>query len=206
MKPFSKKAVAELALRVANGEQEAFVELERVAQPLLRSLSSRFSSYHHRFEYDDFYMIGAIGLYLACLSYDPINPSFLDYAKVVMLREYWRELDYQNAAKRSVYANDLSYDQMLEDTGVEPIEDESDLFEIARINEVREHIESIVEQCFTQEKATIMKMFLFDEMRVIDIATELNLKYKNVHSTVKRGVEKIRKEYSTRFLDEKMVV
>lgn len=204
MKSSSQQIVAKLAVSVAHGDQDAFKELERVAQPLLRSLASRFSSYHHRFEYEDFYMIGVTALYKACVSYNPINPSFLDYAKVVMLRDYWRELDYQNAQKRTAFANDLSYDQILDDMGEIPAID--DLVEDATLREMREHIESIIATSFSEQKADIMRKFLFDEMRVSEIAEVMELKYKNVHSTVKRGIERIRKEYASRFLDEKMVV
>jgi RNA polymerase sigma factor (sigma-70 family) len=195
-----KAYVANLATMAKYGDNVAFCELERVAQPLLQSLARRFSNYHQRFEYDDFYNIGLLALYRACVSYDCRNPSFLDYAKLVMLREYWREIEYHNAEMRNVFENreilvdpqgsclDMAIDDNIHD-GIE-------------MDDFRREIGVIISQLYKGDKAGMVNMYLLDDYRVCEIAERYGVKYKIAHMTVTRALQRVAKAYSKRFLDK----
>ena len=192
----TKESVAILAIGVRNGDQEAFRELEEVARPLLISLSNKFTGYHDKFDFDDFYSIGLYATYKACLSFGDGNPSFLSYAKIFILRAMWHEIDYWNQGKRNIF-------EVTEDEIKDSIDSMyfTDMTQIIFIKDFRKQIDTIINECFDEKKSNILRMYIFDDARVSDIASVTKLDYKYVYQVVSRGTKRLEEEYSNRFLD-----
>lgn len=195
----TKEGVSNLAIRVKNGDQDAFRELEGIAKPLLISLSNQFSNYHYKFEYEDFYSIGMTSLYVACLSYNEQNPSFLDYAKLIILREFWKQIKYWNAERRNIFTNKEVAVDVLVELGLEPICEE-DINESAYLAEFRGRIEGIINDSYESEKAKVLKMYFIGGNRIVDIAKDMKIDYKNAYALIQRGAKKITREYAERYL------
>ncbi len=194
----TKEEVSMLAQCASRGDNEAFGELVGVAKPLLVSLANRFSNYHDKFEFDDFYSVGLLALYKACQSYSAENPSFLDYAKLIILRACWREIEYYNQGKRNVFEN-----REIEMEDSEEFIYSEDLSQAVFLNEFREQLNLIIDECFDEKKAQILKMHIMQDMKVCDIANETRLNYKHVHKIIERGTQKIKKEYANRYVLDK---
>lgn len=206
-----KERVKALVAKVAEGNDGAFTELRDIAQPLTSNLSNYFSQLHYKFEYDDFYSICLNGLYQACLSFDDRNPCFLSFAKVVMTRACWREVDYWNMEMRNIFkVQEVSIVQEWvdkeEDLGasLQGIYDDKELdaCDILLYNEYRSDLAQIIDEVFDSVKAEVIKLYLFDDMSVSNISKKCGLKYKNTYSIITRGVSRVQKEYSLRFLDK----
>lgn len=190
----TKDEVLSLVLSVKCGNEEAFRDLERVAKPLLVSLSYKFAGYHQKFEYDDFYSLAQLGLYNACISFNEGNPSFLHYAKVVIIRSMWREVEYWNQGKRNIFNNtEVSMD------GTQDLPYPDELDDLVFIKEFRRQIVDIIDKCFDNHKSRILNLYFSGE-KVCDIANQTGTNYKSVHNIIKRGTEKIEKEYKKRFI------
>jgi RNA polymerase sigma factor (sigma-70 family) len=204
----TRESVSQLALMVAQGDSDSFRELERIASPLLVSLSKKFSNYHYKFEFDDFYSIALYSLYKACLEYDSRNPSFLDYAKSFIVRDFCREIQYWNADMRDIFKNkELSCEQSTDDGAtwsiiddIACIREDDSLTESVIKLEARENIKEIINSIFRKDKASIMMRYIFGDHRICDIANEMGINYKNAYSTIRRGMERISKEYERRHL------
>ncbi|WP_124118415.1 MULTISPECIES: sigma-70 family RNA polymerase sigma factor [Paenibacillus] len=194
----TKEEVSMLALSASHGDNIAFGELVGVAEPLLVSLANRFSSYHHKFEFDDFYSVGLLALYKACQSFKAENPSFLDYAKLVILRAYWREIEYYNQGKRNVFEN-----REVEMGDSDDFIYSDDLSQTVFLSDFREQLNLIIDDCFDEKKAQIIRMHIMQDMKVCDIASETRLNYKHVHKIIERGTQKIKKEYASRYVLDK---
>lgn len=193
MKTITRESVAQLAYQVKDGDNEAFRELESIAKPLLISISNRFSSYHHRFEFEEFYAISLEAMYKACMEYNGLNPSFLDYAKKFMLNRCYREVEHWNQGVRNIFEND--------EVGVEELDRESyqdDMFEQLCKSEFRKQVIEIIDENFDSRKAKILKMHIIEDKRISTIATELNVDYKNAYSVIRRGTKKIIEKYTER--------
>ena len=190
-----------LVKRVAEGEYEAFGELEGLAKPLMIHLADYFSRLHYKFEYDDFYSICLNALYESCLEYNPKNPSFLSYTKQFMLRHCWRELEYWNAEMRNIFSQKEILIGLEREVQVkEPrlvsfkvIEDE-----VLR-KEFRNNIREIISSLFDKDKAEIMILYIMRDMRPRDIAVQKGLEYQNTYSIITRGMKKISSEYKARY-------
>jgi RNA polymerase sigma factor (sigma-70 family) len=190
----TKEDVIQLAYAVQGGNQLAFCELEGVAKPLLVSLANRFSNYHYKFEFDDFYSIGMLALYEACMKFQEGNPSFLDFAKLFIIRAFWREIEHWNQDKRNIFKfTEIEYDSMNDSIY------QSDLSQIVFVNDFRDKLNLIIDECFDEKKSEILKMYFFNRERVCDIAQTTQLNYSYVHKVVERGTKKIKKEYSSRY-------
>lgn len=193
----TREEVTELAISVKNGNKDAFGELEEVARPLLVSLSNRFSRYHYKFDFDDFYSIGLLAIYNACMTYNRENPSFLDYAKVFILREFWHEIKYWNAQCRNVFnTSEATLDCIMELTTSDEVEQ---LHKELEISDFRNNLINLIDELFDKDKARMIKMYILEERKIIDIASIMDLKYKKVYSAISRGLEKIISEYVMRF-------
>jgi DNA-directed RNA polymerase specialized sigma24 family protein len=68
-------------------------------------------------------------------------------------------------------------------------------------SEALSEVTEIINRIFKQEKAEIMRMYLIEDMRTVDIADKLGIHYKKAHSAIARGLDKIQKEYSVLHLD-----
>lgn len=203
--------VKSLVANTVEGCNDSFKRLEGLASPLIKSLANEFSSMHYKFEYEDFYSICMSGLYDACLSYNHDNPSFLSYAKMVMRRHCTRELEYWNAQKRNIFMlEEVTMDCDLFDPdssftdrvifASNRWQEEVTEKEMLK-NEFRDEIIEIIDDCFNETKANILKLYIVEDMRVSEISKNVGIGYKNVYSVVSRGVKKIEQEYIIRFLD-----
>lgn len=191
----TREEVTELAVQVREGNQLAFKELEGVAKPLLVSLSNRFCRFHPKFEFEDFYSMALGAMYRACLSYSEENPSFLDYAKIFILREFWHEVKYWNAQRRNIFdVSEVSIDYLSD------VEVDDNMEHEVFMSEFRERISTIINDCFAGRKADILKKYIVEDCRPTDIAKELGLKYKNVYSVIERGTRRIISEYNERYI------
>lgn len=189
----TRQDVVKLVYQVKDGNNDAFTELERVARPLLVSISNRFASYHERFEFDDFYSISLHAMYRACMEYNGLNPSFLDYAKVFMLNRCYREIEYWNQGMRNIFVNEeITIDALDKETYPD------DIFEQVHRIEFRNNLAEIINECFDEQKATILKMHIIEDKRISTISSELSMDYKNVYSVVRRGTKKIIEQYNKR--------
>lgn len=190
----TKEDVLVLVKMTQEGSEQSFRELEEVAKPLLISLSNRFASFHSKFEFDDFYSIGLHALHKACMSFNEGNPSFLNYAKVIILRSFWREIEHWNQGKRDIFQNsEVPLDK-------EEIQYQDDFDEIAFMCEFRERVNIILDECFDDKKAMIIRMYIFKDKQVVHIANELGLNYKSTHKIIERGMIKLKNEYVKRFV------
>lgn len=189
-----------LVKRVAEGEYEAFGELEGLAKPLLIHQANYFSSLHYKFEYDDFYSICLNALYEACLEYDSRNPSFLSYAKQFMSNQCKRELEFWNADMRNIFnikeiMIGLEREVNEKDRLVSFITIEDEVLK----NEFRKNVREIISSIFDETKAEIMILYIVNDMRPIDISQIVGLEYQNTYSIITRGMKKISSEYKTRY-------
>lgn len=190
-----------LVKRVTQGDFDALGELEGLAKPLMIHLASYFSSLHYKFEYDDFYSICFNALYEACLEYNPNNPSFLSYSKTFMVNQCNRELEYWNAEMRNIFVVKevmVGLEREIDNKDSELIQFitvENEIFK----NEIRNNILDIISSKFDDNKADIMKLYIFNDMRPRDIADIKGLKYQNTYSVITRGMKKIACEYKIRY-------
>lgn len=197
----TREDVLLLVHAVNSGNQDAFKELEGVAKPLLVSLSHKFSNYHHKFEYDDFYSISLLALYQACGKFSQDNPSFLDFAKLFICRACWREIEYWNQAKRNIFqvheiAFDVDENELLYEVGLISYVDSS--FDQIFESDFRTKVNQIIDDCFDESKSHILKKRIFNNEKVCNIAKDTSLSYKHVHKIIERGTKKIQKEYALR--------
>jgi RNA polymerase sigma factor (sigma-70 family) len=183
--------------QVANGNKEYYGKVEEACRPLLKSLADRFSQYHPKLEFDDLYSIGQYGLYEACLSFNQNNPSFCAYAKEVVKKIMFKELERLGAIKRSK-SEEVSIEELDDFNGFEPISKDTILDDMIS-KEFMNSLESIIEDSFDCYNAEILKSHLIEDKRVCDIARDLGYKYKKVHSVIRRGKEKIEYEYHLRY-------
>jgi RNA polymerase sigma factor (sigma-70 family) len=201
-----QQEVKQLVVRVAEGDCEAFEELVGLTRPLMVSLSKKFSDLHYRFEFDDFYAICMNALYEACMEYNPRNPSFFSYSKSFMLRQCWRELEYWNADMRNIFVQDeVSCDATMfdEDSDMEysiQLIDEHETSEIAERGEFKSHIAEIIDTLFVADKHRVMKLYVVEDMSPKDISAKTGLHYQNTYAIIRRGMEKVTKEYKERYL------
>lgn len=204
-----QQEVKDLVFKVSNGCEESFGRLEGIASPLIKSTAREYSKIHYKFEYEDFYALCVIGLYDACLSYKPTNPSFLLYAKLIMRRYCSRELEYWNQGKRNIFETEelpITFEQHGFEMNL--IDEEvyksnfNQLDNDVIYNEFHFEIIKIINDCFDSKKATVMKLYIVDDMKVSDISNLMEMKYKNTYSIVNRGMKRIEKEYKRRFLDK----
>jgi len=188
-----------LVQKVKGGDCDSFCELERLAKPLMSNLSFSYSSLHAKFEYEDFYSICRNALYEACMEYDLRNPSFFSYAKTFMVNQCNRELEYWSMEMRNIFkvkeimvglGGDIATKYSI--IALSTVEDE------AFQHQFREEINEILSAMFNKEKAEILRLYLFYDMRPRDISNAMKIKYHNVYSTIRRGLEKIEKEYRER--------
>lgn len=190
-----------MATEAGRGNQDALRELFEVAHPLLTSLANKFSSYHPRFEFEDFYSIGQAALYEACKSYNPANPSFLDYAKVFIQRAAWREVTYWTQDKRDVFRNmevlaeNPFKDPLLFETSEPSIE--IDMGMVMFTKDLRSEFESILGE-FEEERARILRMYVIDGFKVSEIAKATDTDYKRTYHIVTHGIPCIQKAYRER--------
>jgi RNA polymerase sigma factor (sigma-70 family) len=171
--------------------------VEEVSKPLLISLANRFTNYHSKAEFEDMYNIALFGLFESCNKFDNRNPSFLNYAKVVMQRQLHKEMEFMWAGKRNT-AEEVSIDDLNDDYGYEYNQKDMILESISK-KEFRETVEDIIDGLFSAENSEILKRYLIDEVQVCDIARESGSKYKKVHSIVRRGKERIEREYHLKY-------
>jgi RNA polymerase sigma factor (sigma-70 family) len=189
----TKEDILILVKETKEGNQEAFRELEGVAKPLLISLSNKFAAFHDKFEFEDFYSIGLHSLHKACMSFKDGNPSFLNYAKVIILRSFWREVDYWNQGKRNIFQNsEVSFE-------TEEISYANNLDEIAFMGEFRDNLNAIIDECFEKKRGKIVKMYLFSDAKISDIAEETGINTKNVYKIIERGMHRLKEEYVKRY-------
>jgi RNA polymerase sigma factor (sigma-70 family) len=208
-----QKELRDLARRVADGDEFAFEELSNGgAKYLLINLANHFAQMHSKFEFDDFYSICLEGLYTACKSFNSDgkdNPCFLSYARIIILRSCWREVEYWQYEMRDIFNTEevpienkdtdndkYNFDHVTDLRSNIVLEDEYES------SETRQEIIEIINRAFKKEKAEIMKMYIIDDMRTSDIAIKQGIHYKKAYSTIVRGLEKIQKEYSALHLDK----
>lgn len=190
-----------LVQKVKQGDYDSFGELERLARPLISSLSFHYSNLHTKFEYEDFHSICRNALYEACLQYDPMNPSFLSYARTFMVNQCNKELEYWNAEMRNIFVVKevmVGLEREIDNKDSELIQFitvENEIFK----NEIRNNILDIISSKFDDNKADIMKLYIFNDMRPRDIADIKGLKYQNTYSVITRGMKKIACEYKIRY-------
>lgn len=189
----TKDYVNDLVFRVKHGDEEAFGALVEIASPLLCAMASKFSKYHRRFEYDDFYSISQAALYGACIEFEYGNPSFLSYARVFILNRCNREIEYWNQKKRNIF--DIS-EVGLEVLTEEPVRDE------IQNQEFTSQLSEIIRSNFQGEQLEIVSSYYIEDRRICDIAEEMGLKYKKAYSTIQRATKKIVKIYKETYLDE----
>lgn len=197
--------VKDLVKRITDGDLDAFLELEELARPLTTSLSDYFSSLHYKFEFEDFYSICRNALYEACFKYNPDNPSFLSYAKSIMKRKCWRELEYWNAEMRNIFVNHevslYAHEIDSENDYVAEIQLKDDIVidDIVESNEFSENIKDIIFSIFEGRKAEVMFMFIVKDMTPKEISRELGLHYQNVYAIIRRGKDSVVNEYKKRY-------
>lgn len=186
---------------VQQGNFDSFGDLERLARPLLVHYATYFSGLHRKFEYDDFYSICLNALYEACMEYNPRNPSFISYAKQFMKRHCWRELEYWNAEMRSVF----NIQEIMIGLEREVKTREGNFIQLATVedevfkNEFRNNVNIIIESMFDDDKAEVLRLYIFNDMRPRDIAEHRNSEYHKTYSIIRRGIPKIAEEYKNRF-------
>lgn len=190
-----------LVKNVQEGDCDSFGELERLARPLLVHYATYFSGLHYKFEYDDFYSICLNALYEACMKYDHRNPSFLSYAKRFMKNQCNRELEYWNMEMRNIF----KIKEIMIGLEREVNTKEPSLIELATVedetfkDEFHNNVDSIINSLFDSEKAEVLRLYIFNDMRPRDIAEHKSLKYHRTYSIIRRGVPKIEEEYKIRF-------
>jgi RNA polymerase sigma factor (sigma-70 family) len=191
----------QLVKNVQEGDCDSFGELERLAKPLLVHYATYFSGLHYKFEYEDFYSICLNALYEACMEYNPRNSSFLHYSKIFMKRHCWRELEYWNAEMRNVF----NVKEIMIGLEREVKTKEGNFIQLAMVedevfrNEFRNNVNSIINSIFDNEKAEVLRLYIFNDMRPRDIAEHKNSEYHQTYSIIRRGVPKIAEEYKNRF-------
>jgi RNA polymerase sigma factor (sigma-70 family) len=191
----TKEEIVKLVYQVRDGNNRAFEELERIAKPLLVSLSNRFANYHYRFEFEDFYMIALNAMYRACFEYDERNPSFLDFAKVFIFNRCSSEIEYWNQGKRNIFDNDeVEFDNLHGHAYSD------DMVDTIFINDFRSQVIEIIDENFDETKAKVLKLHILEDKKVVDIANELGLQYKNVYSVIQRGTKKIINKYAEKHI------
>jgi RNA polymerase sigma factor (sigma-70 family) len=179
---------------------EAFGELEWLAKPLMTHLADYYCSLHYKFEFEDFYAICLNALYEACLEYNPKNPSFLSYSKTFMVNQCNRELEYWNAEMRNIFTTQeimvgLEREINTKDSLVQFITVEDEVSK----NEFRRNIKQIISYAFDDDKAEIMRLYIMNDMRPVDIAELKGMEYQSTYSIIKRGMKKIANEYKSRY-------
>jgi RNA polymerase sigma factor (sigma-70 family) len=186
--------------KAKEGDPDSFGELERLSKPLMVHLSDYYSGLHIKFEYDDFYAICRNALYEACVEYDPMNPSFLSYAKTFMVNQCNRELEYWNAEMRNIFTIkevmvglERDIDTRYSIIAMATVED------IAFQHQFRDNVDRIITSMFDEEKSKILKLYLFHDLRPRDISDIMEMKYHNIYSIIRRGLEKIEEEYKKRY-------
>ncbi|MDP5273692.1 hypothetical protein [Chengkuizengella axinellae] len=182
---------------VKYNDSYAMIQLEEKAKPLLKRFSIRFSNYHQKFEYDDFYSIAKIALYKACLKYETKqNNSFLNFAKLFILRDLWKEVSYWNFEKRNIFTH---HEENLEEFK-ESLYQQNDTEEKIILKEYQEQIKEIIAENFNSRNQMILKLYLFKQLTITEISVFLNIKYKSVYSVVMRGQKLIIKFMRKQFL------
>lgn len=190
-----------LVKNVQEGDSDSFGELERLARPLLVHYATYFSGLHYKFEYDDFYSICLNALYEACMEYNPRNPSFLHYSKQFMKRHCWRELEYWNAEMRNVF----NVKEIMIGLEREVKTREGNFIQLATVedevfqHEFRSNVNKIIDSMFDSEKAEVLRLYIFNDMRPRDIADCKDCSYHYIYSIIRRGVPNIAEEYKNRF-------
>ena len=195
----STEEVILLVSMVKDGDNDAFCNLEGHYKPLLISLSYKFSNYHHKFEFEDFYSIALLALYKACMGFNFDNPSFMKFANIVILRDFFKELQYWSQGKRSIFKNtEIESDSEILERLVYYQDDE--MIDAIFLSDFREKLNIILDECFEKDISDIIRMHINGNDRICDIATKTNLDYKYVYQVVNRGTKKIEKLYSKRYL------
>lgn len=196
-----QEKVKQLVKNVKEGDCDSFGELERLARPLLVHYATYFAGLHRKFEYEDFYSICLNALYEACMEYNPKNPSFLSYSKIFMRNHCNRELEYWNMEMRNIF----KVEEIMIGLEREIASKEVDLIALATVedkasrDEFRNNVNSIIDSMFDDEKAEVLRLYIFNDMRPRDIADHKNFRYHHTYSIIRRGVPKIEEEYKTRF-------
>lgn len=196
-----QEKVKQLVRKVQEGDCDSFGELERLARPLLVHYATYFSNLHYKFEYDDFYSICLNALYEACLAYDARNPSFMSYAKRFMSNQCNRELEYWNMEMRNIFKTKEIMVGLERDIDTK----ETRLIALSTVDnqvlkdEFRGNINSIIDSLFDNEKAEVLRLYIFNDMRPRDIADYKNSEYHHIYSIIRRGFPKIAEEYKNRF-------
>lgn len=198
---FEQEKTKKLVRKAVEGDCEAFRELERLSKPLMIHLSDYYSNLHRKFEYDDFYAICMNALYEACVEYDPKNPSFLSYAKTFMVNQCNREIEYWNAEMRNIF----NITEVMIGLEREVKTKETNFIQLATVEdevfkkEFHNNVNSIIDSLFDDEKADVLKLYIFSDMRPRDIADIKNSEYHHTYSIIRRGIPKIAKEYKDRY-------
>lgn len=191
----------QLVKKIKQGDSDLFGELERLAKPLMVHLADYYSSLHYKFEYDDFYNICLHALYEACMEYEPRNPSFLSYAKRFMVNHCNRELEYWNAEMRNMF----KVKEVMVGLEREINTKENKLWQLVTVedevfkNEFRKNVNNIIDSMFDDEKAEVLRLYIFSDMRPRDIADIKDSEYHHTYSTIRRGMPKIAEEYKNRY-------
>jgi RNA polymerase sigma factor (sigma-70 family) len=196
-----QERIKKLVKKTAEGDCDSFGELERLARPLLVHYATYFSGLHYKFEYEDFYSICLRALYEACLQYNPKNPSFLSYAKRFMTNQCNRELEYWNMEMRNIF----KVKEIMVGLEREIDTNENRLIQLATVedkafsDEFRNNVNLIIDSMFDNDKAEVLRLHIFYDMRPRDIADYRNSEYHKTYSIIRRGVPKIAEEYKNRF-------
>ncbi|MNS90777.1 RNA polymerase factor sigma-70 [compost metagenome] len=189
----TKDHVNDLVLKVKSGDHEAFAEITKIASPLLNSMAKKFSGYHDRFEFEDFYSISMAALYSACMDFDLNNPSFLSYARVIILNKCNSEIEYWNQKKRNVF--------MVSEICIDMLIDEPEILENPNW-EFRMQLSQIIDSIYDGEKREIVRSHFIDNKRICEIAEDMGCKYKKVYSTIQRANKKIIETYNERYVEK----
>jgi RNA polymerase sigma factor (sigma-70 family) len=194
----SKEEVVILVNLIKNGNVECFPELVALANNLLVSLSNRFCSYHRMFDFDDFYSIGLFSLYKACLSFNDRNPSFFNYARICIFGDFCREMKKWSAERRNIFKNQELY---IEDiSGYREAAEHETFWDNFFALEFSHNLKELIYESFNEQKSNILKMYLLEDYRIIEISNITGLRYKNVYSIITRGVKKLENDYAERYI------
>lgn len=188
---YTKEQTIELAHKASQGDNESFKELEEIAKPLLYFMAQKFSSMHHKFEYEDFYSICRYSLYESCCKFsyngNVKNPSFLSFAKLIIERACWREVRHWNADRRNPFDNsEVSLDDLIENTNFD-VTDENSRTRNGISAELRRDLVNAIQSLPNKRDAFVLYAYTYEDKSVEEISKVIGTKPKYIYQILNKA-------------------
>lgn len=186
----SEEKLVDLIIRIKNGDEEAFNELLKNKEPLIKSMANKYFLLGAEFE--DIVQVGCLGLYKATKTFDIKKNSniniFLNMCikreVVTAIKTYTRKKhSFLNKSIRITKSVDLKYDD--EFILVDSIKDEIDIETMIIEKEINENINKLTSN-MSEMQRQVFTLYL-NGYKQREICKELNLDKKQVDNALTRS-------------------